>query len=268
MAAATPEGFREVWEPILSQGPVEVLIFGDFDSEEAVAALARTFGALPDRQPIPPAVTEREVQIAPAGETIVRYHRGEANQAAAVFAWPVGGGMGEIRKSRQLAILTEVFSNRLLDAMREKAGASYAPSVQLDWPADVTSGGAILGIAQLQPKDVPVFFAEADRIARELTEVPPDANELARATEPLRTYYERISSGNYFYLLELEGSTEDPRRMRALRGLIGDYARTTPEMMLALAQEYFGGKPSWRMAVIPEGQALATAATAPVQSGR
>ena len=140
----------------------------------------------------------------------------------------------------QLAILTEVFSNRLLDAMREKAGASYSPSVRLDWPTDVDSGGSITGLAQLQPKDVPVFFAEADRIARELTETPPTASELARATEPLRNYYERISSGNYFYLLELEGSTQDPRRMRALRGLLNDYSQTTPEAMLGLAREYFG----------------------------
>ena len=50
--------------------------------------------------------------------------------------------------ARQLAILTEVFSNRLLDAMREKAGASYSPSVRLDWPTDVDSGGSITGFAQ------------------------------------------------------------------------------------------------------------------------
>lgn len=254
--------FRKVWEPILEQGPVEVLIFGDFDSEEAVEALSRTFGALPDRKPIPSKVLARELQISEGGDAVVRYHKGEANQAAAVIAWPVGGGRGEIRKSRQLAILTEVFSNRLMDAMRERAGASYSPSVVLDWPADVESGGTVMGFAQLQPADVPVFFAEADRIARELTETPPSEDELARATEPLRNYYQRISSGNFFFLLELEGSTTDPRRMQALRGFLLDYSQTTPETMLSLAREYFGGQPGWRMAVIPEGQELATRASA------
>ena len=266
---ATMRGFRKVWKPILEQGPVEVLIFGDYDREEAVEALSRTFGALPKRKPIPDDVLGRELEVSQGGEAVVRYHKGEANQAAAVIAWPVGGGRGEIRKSRQLAILTEVFSNRLMDAMREKAGASYSPSVVLDWPADVESGGTVMGYAQLQPADVPVFFAEADRIARELTETPPDADELARATEPLRNYYQRISSGNFFFLLELEGSSIDPRRMQALRGFILDYSQTTPENMLALAREYFGGEPGWRMAVIPEGQELATAAgRSGVQAGR
>jgi len=269
LAETSVEGFREVWGPILQQGPVEILIFGDYDREEAVAALSRTFGALPDRKPIPQQVLDRKIELAPAGETVVRYHKGEANQAAAVIAWPVGGGLAEIRKSRQLSILTEVFSNRLLEAMREKAGASYAPSVRLDWPTDVDSGGSIMGYAQLQPKDVPVFFAEADRIARELTQTPPTADELARATEPLRNYYERISSGNYFYLLELEGSTSDPRRMQALRGILNDYSQTTPEAMQALATEYFGGTSGWRMAVIPEGQKLASGMSqGGAQSGR
>ena len=265
---ATLEGFREVWEPILSEGPVEVLVFGDFDREKTIEALSRTFGALPDRGTIPPEVLAREFDVSSGGETVVRYHQGDANQAAAAFAWPVEGGMGGTRKSRQLTILTEVFNNRLMDAMRLETGASYAPSVQLDWPMDIDSGGSILGFAQMQPKDVPVLFEKADQIAKDLTETPPTTDELARATEPLRNRYERIATSNYFLLLELQGSTQDPRRMRALRGFLNDYSETTPETMLALAREYFGGKASWRMAVIPEGQSLATASTMSAQSGR
>ena len=268
LETATLEGLRAVWEPLLRQGDIEVMVFGDFDLEETVKVLSRTFGALPDREPIAPEVLARGLTVSSPGETVVRTHSGEANQAAAVVAWPAGAGFGEIRRSRQLTILTEVFNNRLMDAMREKAGASYSPSMRLDWPTDVESGGSILGYAQLQPEDVPLYFAEADRIARDLTFTPPSADELARATEPLRNYYQRIASGQYFYMLELEGSTSDRRRMEALRGLINDYAQTTPEAMLNLARKYLA-KPAWRMAVIPEGQELATDTVAPVrQSGR
>ena len=268
LEAVTLDQFRSFWGEAMAQGPVEILIFGDYDKEEAVEALRRTFGALPDREPIPAEVAERGVGFATPGETLVRFHQGEADQAAAVMAWPVGAGPGEIRKSRQLSILTEVFNNRLRDAMRERAGASYAPNVRLDWPADVETGGTITALAQLRPGDVPTFFRETDRIARELTTTPPTEAELAEATEPLRNFYERISSGNYFFLLELENSTLDPRRMQALRGLLNDYSQTSPEVMLALAQEYFGGTSGWRMAVIPEGQDLATGPSAPVVTGR
>jgi len=110
----------------------------------------------------------------------------------------------------------------------------------------------------LQPKDVPIFFEEADRIARDLSTAPPSADELERVTEPLRQYISRASTGNLFWLFQLEGSTQDPRRIALLRSLLNDYSRTTPQAMQALAQKYFGGREGWRLAVIPEGQALAS----------
>ncbi len=258
LEAATPAGFRRVWEPILRQGPVEVLVFGDFDRAATVQALAKTFGALPPRTTLPAAMAARLPGHGAAGETKVLTHRGEATQAAAVVEWPSGGGVGAIRESRQLQILVQLFNNRLLDAMREKAGASYAPVVRSDWPTDIAGGGRIVALAQLQPKDVPIFFRESERIANELATSPPSADELARVTEPLRQYITRASTGNLFWLYQLEGVTADPRIAVYLRTLLPDYSRTTPQAMQALAQKYFSGRQPWRLAVIPEGQTLAT----------
>ncbi|GMM92879.1 M16 family metallopeptidase [Qipengyuania sp. MTN3-11] len=263
LAAATPQGFREVWEPLLAEGPVEVLIFGDFDKAEAIAALQRTFGALDPRAPLSPEIAASLPAAPTVGETSVLTHRGDPDQAAAVVAWPSGGGVMGLRESRQLEILVQVFNNRLLEAMRERAGASYAPSVQSEWPSDIEGGGRISAIAQLQPEDVPIFFEETQRIAQSLTTSPPDADELARVTEPLRQYITRVSTGNLFWLYQLEGSTTDPRRIAMMRSLLNDYSRTTPEAMLALAQKYFGGREAYRIAVIPEGQTLAEAPAAP-----
>ena len=260
LAAVTPEGFRAVWEPILRQGPVEVLVFGDFDRGETLQALTRTFGALPARLPLAPAAATRLPGTPRQGETTVLTHRGDASQAAAVVQWPGGGGVAAVRESRQLQILVQLFNNRLLDAMREKAGASYAPVVRSEWPTDIAGGGRISALAQLQPKDVPIFFAEAERIARELASQPASADELARVTEPLRQYISRASTGNMFWLYQLEGATIDPRLVAYLRSLLADYSRTTPEAMQALAQKYFGSADPWQLAVIPEGQTLATGA--------
>ena len=257
LAASDPAGFRAFWEPLLAQGPIEVLIFGDFQRDEAVAALARTFGALESREELPAEIAAR-VPSFPADEgTTIRYHRGDANQAAAVIAWPSGGGVAGLRESRQLEILVQLFNNRLFDAMRERAGASYAPVVRSEWPSDIAGGGRISALAQLQPEDVPIFFQEAERIADELATTAPDGDELARVTEPLRQSISRASSGNLFWLYQLEGSTVDPRRIALLRSLLTDYSRTTPEAMTQLAQKYFGGRDGWRLAVIPEDTQLA-----------
>ena len=263
--AVTPDSFRALWEPILKQGPIEVLVFGDFDRADTVQALARTFGALPEREPLAPAMAARLPGYGTPGKTEVLFHRGDPNQAAAVIEWPSGGGVAGLRESRQLQILVQLFNNRLLDAMREKAGASYSPNVRSDWPSDIAGGGRISAIAQLQPKDVPIFFQEADRIAQSLVSTPVTADELERVTEPLRQYISRASTGNLFWLYQLEGATQDPRIVAYLRSLLADYSQTTPAAMEALAQKYFAGKEGWRLAVIPDGQSLARPAggTAP-----
>ncbi|MDD3798424.1 MAG: insulinase family protein [Novosphingobium sp.] len=258
IARTTPEGFRKVWEPLLKQGPVEVIVFGDFKREDGIAALEKTFGALPARDPIPADAAARTVAFPPPNDTpLVLHHRGDPNQAAAVVAWPSGGGVQGLSESRQLEILVQLFNNRLFDAMREHAGASYAPQVTSEWPVDMPSGGRILAFAQLEPKAVPTFFAEAEKIASDLAAAPPGEDELARITEPLRQKISRASTGNAFWMYQLEGAAYDPARAEKLRSLLTDYTQTTPAKMQELARKYLTSRAGWRLAVIPEGQELA-----------
>lgn len=258
LATATPEGFRKVWEPLLKQGPVEVIMFGDFKRADGIAALEKTFGALPRRMPIPADAAQRTVAFpAPGGAPVVMHHRGDPNQAAAVIAWPTGGGVAGIRESRQLEILVQLFNNRLFDAMREHAGASYAPQATSEWPVDMPTGGRIMAFAQLEPEAVSTFFKEAERIAKDIATTPPTADELARITEPLRQKISRASTGNAFWMYQLEGAANDPQRAATLRSLMIDYTQTTPQRMQELAQKYLTSRPGWRMAVIPQGQQLA-----------
>ena len=259
----TPEGFRAVWEPLLKQGPIEVLVFGEFDQPTVIEQLRKTFGALSPREPIAADVAARVPAFAAPAETpAIVTHRGDANQAAAVVAWPSGGGTASLRESRQLEILTQLFNNRLLDALRERAGASYSPQVFSNWPTDLASGGRITALAQLEPEFVPIFFTEAERIATDLATNPPTADELARVTEPLGQLIRRASTGNQFWLYNLEGATQDPQRVPLLRTLLADYSQTSPQVMQFLADRYFGKGAPYRLAIIPEGQSLAEATPA------
>lgn len=254
----TPEGFRRVWEPLLKQGPIEVEIFGDFDRAAGLAALTKTFGALPPREAVPQEVLDRKPAFpAPDAQPVVLYHRGDPNQAAAVLAWPSGGGSENLPESRQLEILIQLFNNRLMEAMREHAGASYAPQVISDWPVDSPDGGRILAMAQLEPQAVPAFFSAAEKIASDLAATPPDADELARITEPLKQLVSRASTGNGFWMVNLEGSTYDPRRVTAMRTLMSDFTQTTPAAMQDLARRYLTARPGWKLSILPQQSDLA-----------
>lgn len=257
--AATPEGFRKLWEPILADGPIEVQLFGDFDRDQALAALGKTFGALAPRGPLPADTASAKVRTPPpSAMPLVLMHRGDPGQSAALIGWPTGGGMADIRESRQLEILSQLFQNRLLDALREKLGEAYSPQVINNWPTDLDNGGSIMAMAQLAPKAVPTFFQTANDIAADLVAHPPSEDELARVLEPLRQQLTRASTSSAFFMYHLEGASEDPRRFAAMRTLLLDYSRTTPEAMQALAKKYLQAGTSWRIAVIPQGQQLAT----------
>jgi zinc protease len=263
LEATTADGFKRVWGKALEEGPVEVQIFGDFDKTAAIAALEKTFGALKARQPAPPAVAAADVTVPkPSDKPIMLVHHGDADQAAAVISWPTGGGSIGIRESRQLEILTQIFTNRLLDAVREKLGVSYAPYVFSTWPVDVAAGGSITAMAQLDPKSVGVFFQTADEIAEDLIAHPPTADELARVTEPLRQQVTRAASSTSFFMSQLEGATGDPSRIGTVRTVLSDYTVTTPEAMQQLAARYLGKDNSWRLEVMPEGKASSAAVAA------
>ncbi|WP_230278864.1 pitrilysin family protein [Croceicoccus sp. Ery15] len=255
LEAVSAEEFKATWAPVLASGPVQVEIFGDFDRAAGIAALEKTFGALAPREP---AAAKPQLSTPPktSDTPVVLTHRGDADEAAAVVAWPTGGGRDDVTLSRKTQVLTQIFSNRLFDAMREKLGASYSPNVASRWPLDRETGGSIIAMAQVEPDEVQVFFDTATSIAEDLATNPPSAEEIARVTEPLRSYIERVSSGNGFWLSELGGASRDPRRIDQIRTIIRDYSQVTPEEMQALAHRYLTGN-AMRIEIVPGASARA-----------
>jgi zinc protease len=259
----TPDGFRKVWSRALENGPIEIQVYGDFDRVETIAALQRTFGALKTRPPLPKGTAPATARFpAGNGEPVVLTHRGDANQAAAVVSWPTGGGSIGITESRKIEILTQLFTDRLMQAMREKLGASYAPQVYSTWPLDLDSGGSITALAQLQPDGVPAFFTTAQEIAADLVAKPVTADELERVVEPMRQRITRASTSAAFFMYQLEGATADPSRVAGIRTILQDYTVTTPAEMQALASRYLEPGKSWRLAVLPQQQTGAPATPA------
>lgn len=250
--AMTPASFRALWEPLLKTGPIEVSVFGDVDADKAIAAVAATFGALPPRQPAvvtPASATSKGV--APAAVPVVLTHTGPADQAVAVLAWPTAGGQSEIYESRKLDILSAIFNDRLFDTLREGEGASYSPSVSSNWPAFMPGGGSFVVTSQLKPAGVDRFYALSRQIAADLASKPVTADELLRTVGPMRQSIARASSGNSFWLSQLQGASGEPRRLQSLSTLTSDYARITPEELQATAKRWLVAGKSFAMVVVP-----------------
>ncbi|MBA3897938.1 MAG: hypothetical protein H0X36_12570 [Sphingomonadaceae bacterium] len=182
----------------------------------------------------------------------MRTHRGAPDQAAAVIAWPIGGGIADIYESRKLEILAAIFNDRLFDELREGEGASYSPDVSSNWPRGMTGGGSFVAASQLTPSGVDHFFTLAERIAGDLATKPVTADELARSVGPMRQLIARLASGSGFWLQQLGGASTDPRRIVALLTLSTDYARITPAELQAAAKHWLVRGKEFRMEVLPE----------------
>lgn len=251
--ALTPETFRAFWEPLLKTGPIEVMIFGDISADEAVAATAASFGALKKRPakrvPIGQATP---ASVAPTPVPLVRTHKGPKEQAAAVLAWPLGGGLGNIYEARKLEILAQIFNDRMFTQLREEEGASYSPSVDSSWPTGLESGGSFIVTSQLRPEGFERFFAISRGIAADLAAHQVSADELARVINPLHESINRASSGNSFWLGQLTGATRDPRKITALQSLVTDYLKITPAELQQAASKWLVSEKSFQLEVRPE----------------
>lgn len=248
--ALTPEKFRAFWQPILAKGPIEVDVFGDVKADEAIAAVARTFGALKKRR-------SDDAPVVPVGfpahvaQPVVLTHGGPETQAAAVIAWPTAGGAAGHAEMRRLDILASVFADRLFDRLRSVAGASYSPSAQSQWPLGMATGGRIIALGQVQPDKVDLFFKLSREIAAELVAKPVDADELRRTVVPTLQYLARASSGNQFWLIQSSGGAYDPARIEAIQTMVDDLASITPQTLQATAAKYLQPDKDWTLAVVP-----------------
>ncbi|THD37821.1 MAG: insulinase family protein [Sphingomonas sp.] len=252
--ALTPAAFKAFWQPVLATGPIEVQVFGDVKADEAIAAVAKTLGALkPRTASIVAAATVRFP--AHNATPVVRTHSGQENQAVALIAWPTGGGVDGVSESRKLEVLAQVFSDRLFDRLRTESGASYSPSVQASWPIGASAGGRVIAIGQVPPDKTELFFRLSREIAADLAKNPIGDDELQRVKAPMIQYVLRSSTGNGFWLNLLAGATYDPRRIDAAKSIVVDYNSITAADLQTMAAKYLRPDRDWTMEVVPKSVA-------------
>ncbi len=249
--------FKEVWEPRLATGPIEIQLFGDVTREAAIAAVAETFGALPRRpDTVPPAENRVRRFPAPVDRPVVLTHNGTAEQAGAVIAWPTGGGDDRIRESRQLSMLARIINDRLFEKLRSIDGAAYTPSAVSVWPDSFDTGGYLMVQTQLKPERIPYFFSLMDEVVADLAAQPVSADELEREVQPMRQYLARARSSNAFWMSMLGGMSRDPRKLALARSLQDDVLSITPADIQALAQRYLKAGTRWSAIVLAQGVAV------------
>ena len=235
----------------LASGPIDVVMVGDLTVEDAIAAVAPTLGALPargpDAIPAPGATTLRFP--APTAEPIQLTHTGPAEQALAFVAFPTTDQVGDRTEARQVSLLSEVLSLRVLEEIRERQALAYSPGVGSE-ASDVYEGYGYIAVSGETAADkVDAFYAAVDSIIASMHEAPPSEDELNRARLPMVEALRRSQAGNEYWLGQLSEVAADPREIEQTLTHISDLEAVTPADIQRLARQYLRPETAWKTTV-------------------
>ncbi len=236
----------------MNRGPIEVIVVGDISVDTAVEEVAATFGALPPAvTPPPEAAAVRFPAATP--EPVRLTHKGRADQAMAMVAWPGVDFAGHPQEARKLRMLQLVLELRLIDELRERQGVTYSPDSDLEASWAFPGYGYVSASVQAPPDKLEAFFQAVAAIAKDLRDHPITADEMERARKPRVEAITKAQSTNEYWMAQLEGAQTDPRRLDAIRATISGLERVTAADVQAAAQQYMRDDKAWRMVIVPEG---------------
>jgi zinc protease len=255
IAASRPQDLQTLLLDPLARGQIEVIVVGDITADQAIAATAATFGALHRPQPPAPAVEQRQISFpAPATQPIVEHHKGRADLAVAVAAWPTTDFFADPQEARTLRVMVEVMRLRLIDDLRIAQGATYSPGVSLDSSFVFPGYGYVSASVQIPPAKIGGFFADVDKIAGDLKTHDASSDELTRATLPRIEALQKARQTNEFWLDALANGQTDPRSLDAIRTQIPQMQRVTAADVRKVANKYLLANRAWNFEVLPEAQ--------------
>lgn len=251
LAASTPGDLPALLDGALAKGPLEITLVGDTTPDAAIAAVARTFGALPGR-PAREAAGARAKGVgfpAPAAQPIVRLHHGRADQAVILAAWPTTDYFADPQQQRMLGVTGEVLRSRLFDRLRVSEGATYSPSSDTESSLTFDRYGYLQAHIETPATKVDSVYAAIDAIVADMRAHPPTADELARAKAPRVEQRIKVQQTNGYWSSTLNAAFDDPRWLDAIRMLVPGTRKVSADDVAAVSKRYLVPERAFRMTV-------------------
>ncbi len=253
VGAVTLDAVRAQIDTALAQAPIEIDIVGNVSVERAIEVVGATLGALPPRAAAveaPP--TNFDVHFPAATPTpVVLHHKGRADQAMAIVAWPTTDFFHDLQEARDVNILHDIFQRRLFDEFRTKIGATYSPGGMNSSPYDFPGYGYQLFYVETPSDKIPAFNETVAHIVADLKTIPVTDDELERLRKPRVEGILKAQETNEYWLGFLQYVQTDPRRLEAIRTAVPDFQKVTAESVQKAAQRYLRDDTEWRMEIVP-----------------
>ena len=240
-SALMARNFDEVkaWlAPQFAHGAIEVSIVGDFETGAAIAAVSRTLGALPARDPKPAYLTERQVAFPATPAANVYTVQMASPKSVVMMVWPTTDGR-DPKTTYQLGLLASVMSGRLRAKIHAPVGSAEVPSARSTPSTTYPGYGTLIVTAST---DLNKADATADAIlgiAGEMMKYGVREDELGHAKQSaLVAVDESLRSNNYWLASVLSDAQEEPRRLDRSRTRADDIGNISAADVNKLAALY------------------------------
>jgi len=169
----------------LKQDKLEVSVVGDFDINSVIETAAKYLGSLPQRSTYKTNKISGAPKL-PFGQLSKITVPTEIQKGVVIVAYPTED-IWDINRTRRLSVLSNIFSNRLREIIREKLGAAYS-STAYNKPSRAYPGyGVFQAFVHVDPDDSDLIIKEIKEIAIDLVEKRISEDELRRSLDPIIT---------------------------------------------------------------------------------
>ena len=221
-------------------GAIEIGVVGDIAPDEAIAAVARTFGALPARTAEFSDYSEmKQIEYLDlSGDDINDYtHQGQADQALVASTWHTTDD-GDFREDMTLALLRGVLELKATETLREELAATYSPVVQASSSPTFEDYGLISLSTVIDPAIAGDVMPIIHRLAQELRDEPVSDDLLLRARQPVLERIRTSRENNGFWLGVTKDAQSEADRLDRVRTEAEIVRSITPAEIQAAARTY------------------------------
>ncbi|HEX3920215.1 MAG TPA: insulinase family protein [Caulobacteraceae bacterium] len=237
--------FARILGPALKHDALEVTIVGDIDETTAVAAVARTLGALPPRQwrdttlPGAPHMHYSD----PSPPQVLATHDGSPEKATVLATWPLFVWTPDKeREKRTLELLAEIVQGQAIDDIRQRLGKAYTPEVSVDLNRGGDQGALTVAI-DTSPAATEIVVGELKKIAAQLAAGGITTDMLERVRRPLLDDGATREISNPWWIDMLDGSWAHPDQLASARSWESDYETITLDEVKAEAHRWLTPAP-------------------------
>lgn len=237
----------------LRNGAIEIGVVGDIDEAATVAMVARTFGALPPREPdFRSYADRRDRPFTAERKRHVLRHTGTKDQALASFVWPTRDGE-DLDAALQLQMLERVMRIEITDTLREKLGKAYSPGASSSTSRTWRGFGTFSISASVDVKELPATRAAILETVAAMRDAPVSEDELLRAREPVLESLENALKANSGWMTFVDRAQTEPDRIDRYLRSRELLKAITPAQIQALARTYLTADGAVEFNVLPEG---------------